>query len=114
MQDHIDNYFLSLPEPEQSVLLFLHRFLMNEVNLQYERKFNTPFYYHNGKWFCFISYDPKKRDIYISFVKGYKVLHPKLLSEGRKQQKIYKIISEKDINTKELITICKSLKKIYE
>ena len=113
MEDIIDNYFLSLPEPEQSALLFLHQFLTNEIGLQHQRKFNTPFYYHNGKWFCFISYDPKKRDIYISFVKGNKISHPKLLSEGRKQQKIYKIVPEKDINTKELMTVCKLLKAEY-
>ena len=52
--------------------------------------------------------------IYISFVKGNKVAHPKLVSEGRKQMKIYKISPEKNINTKELIAICKLLKKVYD
>ena len=84
------------------------------MELQHQRKFNTPFYYYKGKWFAFISYDPKKRDIYISFVKGGQVLHPQLLSEGRKKMKIYKIFPEKDINTKELIAICKALKKVYD
>lgn len=113
MEDQIDNYFLSLPEPEQSALLFLHDFLMKDTNLQFKRKFNTPFYYYNGKWFCFISYDGKKRDIYISFVKGNQVTHPKLHSEGRKQMKIYKIFPEKNINIKELRKICDELKKHY-
>jgi hypothetical protein len=113
LEEPIDNYFLSLPEPEQSTLLFLHQFLMNEVDLQYKRKFNTPFYYYNGKWFCFIDYHPKKRSIHISFVKGYQVSHPKLLAEGRKQMKIYNIFPEKDIQTKELQAICEELKKVY-
>lgn len=113
MEDQIDNYFLTLPEPEQSALLFLHQFLMNDIGLQFKRKFNTPFYYYNGKWFCFVSYDGKKRDIYISFVKGNQVTHPKLLSEGRKQMKIYKILPKKNINVNELIKISNALKKCY-
>lgn len=86
---------------------------MNDIGLQFKRKFNTPFYYYNGKWFCFVSYDGKKRDIYISFVKGNQVTHPKLLSEGRKQMKIYKILPEKNINVNELIKISNALKKCY-
>lgn len=114
MEELIDNYFLTLPEPDQSALLFLHQFLMNEMDLQSKRKFNTPFYYYNGKWFCYLDYNKKKRSIHISFVKGNTIIHPKLLSEGRKQMKIYKILPEKNINSKELTTICKALKKAYE
>lgn len=113
MEDQIDNYFLTLPEPEQSALLFLHLFLMNEIDLQFKRKFNTPFYYYKGKWFCFVNYDSKKRDIYISFVKGNQVTHSKLLSEGRKQMRIYKILAEKNININELRKITDALKKCY-
>jgi hypothetical protein len=114
LEEIIDNYYLTLPEPEQSALLFLRNYLINEIGLQEKRKFNTPFYYYNGKWFCFIDYNPKKRSTHISFVKGNQVVHPKLLSEGRKQMKIYKILPEKNINTKELARICEELKKEYK
>lgn len=86
---------------------------MNDLALEEKRKNHTPFYYYKGKWFCFLNYDPKTREIYISFVKGNQVLHPKLLSEGRKQMKIYRIDPEKTIHIKELTTICNKLKKIY-
>ena len=104
---------MSLPEPEQSVLLFLHQFFVNDMMLQHQRKFNTPFYYFNGKWFSFIDYNPKKRSIHISFVKGNQVSHPKLLLEGRKQMKIYKINSERDIDINELKEIVGIFKKLY-
>ena len=113
MEDLIDNYYLSLPEPEQSVLLFLHQFFVNDMMLQHQRKFNTPFYYLDGKWFSFLDYNPKKRSIHISFVKGNEVSHPKLLSEGRKQMKIYKINPEKDIDINELKEVVSLLKKFY-
>lgn len=103
-----------MPEPEQSAFLFLRQFFKNEIDLQESIKFNTPFYYYKSKWFCYLSYGKKKNDIYVGFLNGYKVSHPKLVAEGRKQVKIYKIFPEKDINAKELMSICKLLKKVYE
>ena len=114
MEINADHFFLSMPEPEQSAFLFLRHFFTNEMNLPESLKFNTPFYYYKNKWFCYLSYGKKEKDIYIGFVKGYKVNHPKLVAEGRKQVKIYKIFPEKDINAKELTTICKLLMKVYE
>ena len=114
MEHHLDNYFLALPEPEQSTLLFLRHFFIKEMKLQEHWKYNTPFYYYDNKWFCYLSYSKKKQDLYVGFVKGYKVTHTKLLDEGRKQIKIYRIHPEEDINTKELSEICKLLKGVYQ
>lgn len=83
------------------------------MQLQMLWKFNTPFYYYKTKWFAFLSYHPKTHEIYIAFVKGSKVDHPKLLSEGRRQQKIYRIDPSKDINVKELKEIVEMLKVVY-
>ena len=87
---------------------------MNEIGLQETWKFNTPFYYYNGKWFCYLSYSAKrKHEIYIGFVRGYQVEYRNLVSEGRKQIKVYRINPEKDIDIKALKGICKLLKAIY-
>lgn len=113
--DHLLNqYFLNLPEPHQSTLLFLRHFFTEEISLEEHWKFNTPFYYYKGKWFCYLSYSKKRNhEIYIGFVKGYLVQHPKLLSEGRKQIKVYRLNPNKDINIKELKTISNLLMKQY-
>lgn len=114
MEHLLDNFFLKIPEPQQSCLLFLRQFFIENMKLQENWKFNTPFYYYNGKWFCYISYSAKRNhEIYIGFVKGYKVSHPKLLAEGRKQIKVYRIQPNKDINIKELSKITSILKKTY-
>lgn len=113
MEEPIDNFFLSLPEPEQSTLLFLHQFLTSDMQLQTERKFNTPFYYYQGKWFGFLDYHKKKRSIHISFVKGNMTSHSKLLSEGRKKMKIYKINPEINIDVNELREVITLLKSKY-
>jgi hypothetical protein len=114
MDRSIDNFFLTIPEPQQSTLLFLRRFFIEEMNLQEHIKFNTPFYNFNGKWFCYLSYSSKrKHEIYIGFVKGCQIEFPNLVSEGRKQIKVYRINPEKDIDAKALKKITALLKKLY-
>ena len=113
MQSETDNYFLTLTEPSQSALLFLRQFFMVEMGLTEAWKFNTPFYYYKNKWFCYLIYIKKKDETYISFVKGNKIEFPNLLSEGRKQMKIYKINPSENINKSELNEIVTQLKKFY-
>ena len=108
MQESVDHYFNSLEEPERSCLLYLRKLLLDfSDKITEQRKFNTPFYYYTKKWLCFISYNPKIKEIYISFVNGYKINHPDLLSEGRKKMKIYRINASEDIDVESLNTILK-------
>lgn len=103
MQNRIDNYFISLPEPERSCLLFLRNFILEfSTKITEKRKFNTPFYYSEGRWLCYISYHPKTRKIHISFVNGFKISHPKLFAEGRKKMKIFHINAHENIDIKSL------------
>ncbi len=113
MQSITDNYFLTLPEPSQSALLYLRQFFMYEMGLTEAWKFNTPFYYYKNKWFCYLIYIKKKDEAYISFVLGNKIEFPNLLSEGRKQMKIYRINANENIDNSELKEIVALLKKFY-
>lgn len=99
----VDHYFETLAEPERSCLLFLRQFILDYSDtITEKRKFNTPFYYVNGKWICFISYNPKIKEIYISFVDGFRMQHPQLVSEGRKKMKIFRIDAHEDVDVKAL------------
>jgi hypothetical protein len=113
LQNQTDNYFLTLPEPSQSALLYLRQFFINEMGLTEAWKFNTPFYYYKNKWFCYLIYIKKKDETYISFVLGNKIEFPDLVSEGRKQMKIYKINPNENIKKSELKKIVALLKKFY-
>lgn len=114
-QSGIDNYFFSLPEPESGCLLFLRNFLLDfSKKIHEERKFNTPFYYYNKKWLCFISYNPKTKEIYVSFVNGNKIRHPKLFSEGRKKMKIFRVNAQEDVDVKSLGEILKLALELAE
>ena len=108
-----DDYFLAQPEPYRSAIIFLRNFFINEIGLEEKIKFNTPFYYYKGKWFAFLSYDSKRNELYVSFVKGNKVKYNGLVAEGRKEQKIYRIDAGKDISRQALVDICMLLKQFY-
>lgn len=110
---HQVNYFSTLPEPYCSALTFIREFLIDEAGLTEKWKSHTPFFYFKGKWFAFLSYDPKSNDIYISFVKGSAINHPGLISNGRKQHRIYPVNPAADINKQELLQIINALKNLY-
>ena len=115
MEQSIDEFFLKIPEPQRSALLYVRRFFTEEMGLEEHIKFNTPFYNFKNKWFCYLSYSQKrKHEIYIGFVKGHKITFPGLESEGRKQIKVYRIDPEKDINVKALKKISEMLKDHYK
>ena len=48
MEQSLDSFFLKIPEPQQSTLLFLRHFFIEEMSLQESWKFNTPFYYYKN------------------------------------------------------------------
>lgn len=103
MSGPLDSYFLSKPEPQQSCLLFLRHYILSfNKNFSEHYKFKIPFYYFNNKWCCYLSISKKTQQIYIGFIQGYQLQHPKLVSEGRKQIKVFYIDPEKDIDIKSL------------
>lgn len=113
MQNSVDHFFNSLEEPHRSCLLFLRRFILGfSEKITEQRKYNTPFYYYDKKWLCFISYHPKTKEIYISFVNGYKIDNPELVSEGRKKMKIFYVDASEDVDVRSLGTILQEAIKL--
>lgn len=106
MENKLDNFFLSLPEAEQSVLIYLRKHILNfNANYTEHYKFNTPFYYYKGKWNCYLYYNKKLKQTYIGFMHGYLMNHKKLMTEGRTQIKVYYIDCKKDIDIKTITTL---------
>jgi len=56
---------------------------------------------------CYIAYQKKIRKIYLAFVHGHKLQHKKLLSEGRKQIKVFYLKANSDVDVKSLNEILK-------
>lgn len=108
----MDNYYFSLPEPEQSCLLFLRRFLLDHSpHISEHFKFSTAFFYYKKEHLCYFSISKKTGKTYIGFVQGHRISHPKLLSEGRKQIKVFYLDPSQDVDVKTLKAILKLVLK---
>lgn len=115
MQLSANNPFSYKQEPDRSCLLYLRKIILNHsADITEAWKFNTPFYYYKKKWLCFISYDPKTSITYVSFVNGFKMQHPKLLAEGRKKMKIFKVDVNADMDLTSLKRLLKMASALYD
>ncbi len=112
MLNPLENFFLKQPEPQQSCMLFLRKWLM-EQGLEEQFKYMTAMYYFKTKPFCYLSYSSKTNKLYIGFIKGHLMKHAKLMQEGRKQIKVLYLNPEKDLPIKTLTEIVKMAKKLY-
>lgn len=103
MLNELENYYFSLPEPDQSTLLYLRQYVLGRSKKITEHfKFRTPFFYYNGKMFCYFSIEKKSKRLYIGFVRGYLMNHKALISGNRTQIKVYYIEKDKDVKQGEL------------
>lgn len=99
MLNQLDNYYFSLPEPQQSCLLFLRRHILSfSKDIQEHFTYSTAFFKLKGKLFCYFSISKKTGRTYIGFVRGNKIKHPKLKAEGRTQIRVFYVDPEKDID----------------
>lgn len=112
MLNPLENYFLQYQDPLQGCMLYLRDWL-KENGLEEVYKFSTAFYQYKGKMFCYMSVRAKDQKLYVGFVKGYKMKHPSLKKEGRKQIKVIYINPEADLPMKELKQIISEAKKLY-
>ena len=112
MLNPLENYFLKQPEPHQSCMLYLRKWLTAQ-GLEEQYKYLTAMYYHKGKPLCYLSVRTKDKQLYIGFMKGYLMKHTKLEKEGRKQIKVLYLDPEKDVPVKILSEIVNKAKKLY-
>ncbi|MEO6302148.1 MAG: DUF1801 domain-containing protein [Bacteroidia bacterium] len=114
MLNHLDNYYYSKSEPEQSCLLFLRRFLLDHSSqIEEQWKYTTAFFTYKKKLFCYFSISKKTNRIYIGFVDGNKIKHKDLVDEGRKQIRVFYIDPNNDIDIKSLKEILRLAVKLY-
>ncbi len=105
-------YILNQQEPFKSILLQLQILIelhFPEVSLEF--KWKIPFYYLDGKPFCYLNPSSKKRYVDVGFyaTSGFENYNEFLISEGRKKVKSLRYKSIKDINSSILISVLKEL-----
>ncbi|WP_442845331.1 DUF1801 domain-containing protein [Leeuwenhoekiella sp. H156] len=111
-----ENYILSQPEPFRSILLELQVIIEHtapEAQLLY--KWHLPFYYLNGKMFCFLNF--RKRFVDLSFVYGTDLDDPDnhlIAGENRKRLRSLRYHKVEDIDAELVIVFLKQLRAILE
>lgn len=103
-----ENYILNQPEPFKSILLHLQILIETsfpEVDLQF--KWKIPFYYLEGKPFCYLNPSKKKGYVDVAFWASAHLTkyNEFLVSENRKVVKSLRYKAIEDINEKVLLTV---------
>jgi hypothetical protein len=102
-----ENYILNQSVPFRSILMHLHAVIehtISEIDLKY--KYRVPFYYVEGKPFCYMN--QSKDYIDLGFWKGAHInVHQEQLTAGRRVIRSLRYTSLEEINDEILIDILK-------
>ena len=111
----LDNFYLKYKEPLRSCLLTLKEIILNQNSLlSWEWKYGMPFFYYNGKMFCYLWFHKKYNQPYIGIVEGHRLNNPQLMAENRSRIKIFLINPEEDISIKKIQEILNRAIKLYK
>lgn len=114
MENKLENFYLSLEEPNKSVFLYLRDFILSlDERLTPEWKYGLPFFYFKAKMFCYLWKDKKTNTPYVCFTKGNEMKHPRLIQGDRKKMKAYYVKPDEDIDIEELKEIVFDAFKLY-
>ncbi|MFD2826634.1 DUF1801 domain-containing protein [Leeuwenhoekiella polynyae] len=109
-----ENYILKTPQPYRDILLQLQVLIEHSVpEAQLLYKWHLPFYYLNGKMFCFLNF--RKSFVELSFPKGVDLDDLKnnlMAGEGRKNLRSLRYHNLEDIDAEIAIGFLKQLKEI--
>ncbi len=116
MMKPAEAYILNQPEPYREILLNLQIIIENAIpELELLYKWHIPYYYFNGKPFCFLNASHKGKFVDVAFNKGFDLkLHPNfLVSEKRNTFKSLRYFSFEEIKYQILIDVLFEQKNLY-
>lgn len=108
----LNEYYFRQPEPAQSLLLYLRKFILkSDDKITESLSFGLPFFKYKGKMLCYFNYHKKHKKFYISFNKGNELDFPELLQEDRKLFKILLLDENQDLPLELIAEIMGDIKK---
>lgn len=111
----VDNWFIQQEEPVKSCLQFLRaHILAQDSNIIESWQYGMPFFYYNGKRFCYLWIHKKYKKPYIGIVDGKLIDHPDLILEKRARMKILLLDPYKDIPIRKINAILKQVMALYK
>ncbi|RDY60798.1 DUF1801 domain-containing protein [Flagellimonas nanhaiensis] len=110
-----EDYILNQPEPYRSILLQLQVLIETTVpRLELKYKYRIPFYYLDGKPFCYLTVKAKKKYVDMGFwSSAHLTVHlDKMVTEGRKVMKSLRYFSLEDIDPEILVEVLQDASKV--
>ena len=111
-----ENYIIKQPEPYRDILLYLQVLVERTIpELELKYKYKIPFYYLNGKPFCYFNASHKKQFVDVGFCKGNQIeIHKEyLVAEKRKKMTSLRYTNLEEVDAQILIEVLKDAKKLY-
>ena len=112
-----EKYILEREQPYKEILLYLQAIIEGTItNLELKYKYKIPFYYLNGKPFCYFNVSYKKEFVDVGFWKGNQIkIHQKHhVIEMRKMIISLRYNSLIKIDEKVLVEILQYAEKLYK
>ena len=110
----LDHFYLSQPEPTRSCLMALKEIILHfDLQVTEEWKYRLPFFYYNGKMFCYLWIEKKSRQPYIGIVKGGMIEHPSLIQEKRAKMKVMFIDPALDLPVEQIQSVLTLARQFY-
>ena len=100
MVSELEQFYLNLPEFERNCFMALRSIIekYNDGQLQEMWKYKLPFFYYNGKMFCYLWKDRKTQQPYIGIANAHLFDHSALTQGDRKRMKVLYINTEADLD----------------
>jgi len=110
----IDQFFLKQTEPLKGSFLALRTIILAwDSDITEHWKYKLPFYYYQGKPFCYLWKDKKTNEPYIGLVRSENLVHPSLFLGSSKRIKKMRIDSSEDIPVQTIYTLFEEMRKRY-
>lgn len=110
-----EDYIINQEEPFKSILLQLQVLVETSVpHLELKYKFRLPFYYLNGKPFCYFNVSQKKGYVDVGFwSSAHLSVHlDKMITEGRKVMKSLRYHNLSDIDAEVFVAVIKDAEAV--
>ena len=113
MLNPVDNWFSKQDEPAKNCLQFSRQHILKQNPCVIEKwQYGMPFYYCNGRRFCYLWVHKKLQQPYPGIVEGQKIQHPELVQEKRTRMKIFLVDSNKNVPVRKINVILKEALKL--
>ena len=110
----IDNFFLVQQELDKGCYLALRDIIKDwNPKISEHWKYSLPFYYYEGKPFCYLYKNKTSQYPYIGLVKGDGISHSMVFQGNRKKMKVLPVNPDEDIPKELIYEVFAELQKFY-